>query len=583
MSEIDRPTDPRGLPTWLRLAVLLVFAAALVACADPAVETSEPAAHEEPGTDSTPILAKGRALLQQQDYTGAAELLEPLTQTEPENAQAWMLLGLAYHRAGDLEKALPAHRKASELEETAPTGLYNVAAAYALQGEPETALDWLGRLRATGRADLTRVAFDPDFQTIHDDPRLAALYPSAQQLADPFVEPVRILHEWVAEAAGDAFGWIARDIGDVDGDGVHDLTTSAPNHDARAGKVYTYSGRSGALLWQRNGEAGSQLGQGIEAAGDTNGDGVPDVIAGAPGVDKAFVFSGKDGAVLLKLAGGQAKETFGAAVSDVGDFDGDGHEDVLVGAPANDAKGEDAGRAGVYSGKDGTILRELWGEKAGDAFGSTGAGARIGDRTFVVVGAPNAGEGNRGRTYVYSDGDSEPAFVIDAEETGARLGGMFVSVVGDVDGDGVADVYASDWADGGLGPSTGKIYVHSGATGERLRVLAGEAPGDGFGIGPASAGDVDGDGHWDLIVGAWQHGGGAPSGGKVYLFSGKDGALLRTITAKVPGETFGFDATGMGDVDGDGQIDFLLTSAWSPVKGPRSGRMFIIAGEKPGS
>ncbi|MGH9938879.1 MAG: hypothetical protein ACREAM_21775, partial [Blastocatellia bacterium] len=59
----------------------------------------------------------------------------------------------------------------------------------------------------------------------------------------------------------------------------------------------------------------------------------------------------------------------------------------------------------------------------------------------------------------------------------------------------------------------------------------------------------------------------------------KDGSLLRTITCKVPGETFGFDATGIGDADGDGVIDFLLTSTWSGIKGFRSGRMFIISGK----
>ena len=89
---------------------------------------------------------------------------------------------------------------------------------------------------------------------------------------------------------------------------------------------------------------------------------------------------------------------------------------------------------------------------------------------------------------------------------------------------------------------------------------------------------MNGDGDDDLIIGAWQHGGAAPSGGKTYLFSGKDATLLQTFTGKVPGETFGFDATGMGDVNGDGVIDFLLTSAWSAINGARSGRMFIVSG-----
>ena len=166
---------------------------------------------------------------------------------------------------------------------------------------------------------------------------------------------------------------------------------------------------------------------------------------------------------------------------------------------------------------------------------------------------------------------------MESDESASSFGGMFVSVVGDVDADGTMDLYASDWSHGAKGPQTGKIHVVSGMDGRELLALEGEAQGDGFGIGPADAGDVDGDGHADLVIGAWQHASAAPAGGKVYLYSGKDGSLIRAWTSKVMGETFGFDATGMGDVDGDGVIDLLLTSAWSPASGARSGRMFVVS------
>lgn len=528
-------------------------------------------------------MAAARAKLQAGEYDAAAELLEAVTQAEPKNGIAWQLLGYAYHAQGDFERALPAHLQASQFPASAGTGFYNAACAYARQGNPERAFQCLRQAESTGSVDLAQMDADPDLESLRDDARYAELRPPPALFQDPFVEPARILHEWDGEAPLGQFGWVARNVGDVDGDGVADVVTSAPSlASARqpAGRVYLYSGRSGKLLWQQTGQPGDQLGLGIEAAGDVNGDGTPDVIAGAPGRSRVFVYSGLDGAVLLELAG-QPGDLFGI-VSDLGDLDGDGHADVLVGAPQDATRGANAGRATVYSGKTGAALLVLEGEHAGDRLGSAVAGWSDGQAAWIVVGAPQAGPGARGRVTVH-DGAGAVRFVIEAEATGSELGSMFVSVVGDVDADGVRDVYASDWSDSARGPTTGRIYVHSGRTGERLWSATGETAGEGFGIGPADAGDVDGDGHADLVVGAWQHASAARSGGRVTLLSGKDGSRLRTLTCKVPGDTFGFDATGMGDVDGDGRLDFLLTSAWSGVKGTRSGRMFLVAGEASGA
>jgi hypothetical protein len=141
----------------------------------------------------------------------------------------------------------------------------------------------------------------------------------------------------------------------------------------------------------------------------------------------------------------------------------------------------------------------------------------------------------------------------------------------------VADIYISDWSNAAKGHSTGRVYVYSGRTGERLLTLTGQNAGDGFGTSPSHATDVDGDGHADLIVGAWQYGREAIAGGRAYLYSGKDRNLLRTYTDRIPGDTFGFDAVGMGDVDGDGTVDLLISAAWSGVHGYHSGRIFLIS------
>ena len=159
----------------------------------------------------------------------------------------------------------------------------------------------------------------------------------------------------------------------------------------------------------------------------------------------------------------------------------------------------------------------------------------------------------------------------------AALAARFVAVPGDLDGDGAEDVFLSDWSNAAKGPSTGRVYVHSGATGKRLFAITGENATDGLGSSQSIAGDVDGDGTPDLIVGAWQFGGAAVSGGKSYLISGRTGAIIKSYTCRTPGDTFGFDAVGIGDIDGDSTVDFLITSAWSAVKGFHSGRVFVIS------
>jgi Tetratricopeptide repeat/FG-GAP repeat len=525
---------------------------------------------------------KAQTLIQSKDYDGAINLLEPFLKTNPGRMGAWNLLGTAFRGKGDFDKALEAYGKLLSSPQFRSTGLYNSACIQALKQNKEEAFKLLKELRDSGSFDMSQVTSDDDLKSLRDDPRFGNLIPRPEEFANPFVEKVKIIHEWDGEAKGDQFGWIARRIGDVDGDRVSDLVTSAPTHlvdKQPAGRVYVYSGKSGRLLWSQTGSANGRLGIGIEAAGDTNGDGIPDVIASAPGAGKAFVYSGRDGKLLLTVGAGDPAEAFGRHVSGVGDMNDDGYADFIIGAPGNNAAGQGAGRAYVYSGKDGAVLLTLDGEKPGDGFGSAVAGYKHKSDAFLIIGAPQAGPKKTGRVYVYAGLSIKPKFAIESDDTGAQLGAMFLSVVGDVNHDKVPDIYASDFSNNAKGNSTGRIYVHSGVDGRRLLTLTGEGANDGFGIGPADAGDVNHDGFDDLIVGAWQFAGAARSGGKVYWYSGRDGRLIRAITCRIPGDTFGFDATNVGDVDGDGVVDFLITSAWSGINGFQSGRVFIISGK----
>lgn len=391
-------------------------------------------------------------------------------------------------------------------------------------------------------------------------------------------DPVRTI---VGESAGDQFGWLMDVVGDVDGDGAADFVVGAPTSDAggnNAGRAYIYSAATGALLHTFTGSAGQQMGFAVDGAGDVDGDGIPDAVVGGPasGSGRVVVLSGSDGSVIHDIAGESPGDNFGRSVGRLGDVNSDGFADVLATAPGNDAAGSETGRVYVIDGATGSFLATMSSQAQDGQLGSAVGG--IGDLTGdgvpdFAVGASNATGG--GRIYVLSGADAETVFTsIAAPQSGQDLGLFWLNSPGDIDGDGLNDIFASDIADGAAGTGAGRAFVFSGADGSILLDVAGETAGDQFGIGRGIE-DVNGDGVGDLFVAGWLNDEGGSDAGKAYVFSGADGSLLRNFVSTTPGENLGFDAIGIGDVTDDGTADFLISGGISPTS---PGRIHVVSG-----
>lgn len=408
---------------------------------------------------------------------------------------------------------------------------------------------------------------------------------------DPFVEKgARVRRAYEGENVFDGYGWVGANVGDLNGDGGNEYIITAPFYEAfdtQEGRAYVYSGRTGLPVAVHTGNPGERLGFSAAAAGDVNNDGVLDYVLGGPSAfspdahGRAIVYSGADHAVLHEWTG-EPGAFFGSAVSGVGDANGDGYDDVVVGSEfAGSTPGasfpDGAGRITIFSGADGSVLWSREGLQDGDWLGS-GAGRVAdvnGDGVPDVVAAARAADNFNGRAYVFSGADGSIIHTLapTAPLSGSgTFGRFFARGAGDVDADGTEDIFIGDY---GALDGDGRAYVFSGADGSPIHVFDAESSGDSIGPGRGIP-DVNGDGHADVIIAGWRSGAGATEGGKVWVRSGADGSILHTATGKIEGDQLGVDALYLGDVTGDGRPDYLLTAVGLDFAGEDVGHAYVI-------
>jgi len=375
------------------------------------------------------------------------------------------------------------------------------------------------------------------------------------------------------------FGFAVARTGDVDGDGEGDFVVGGPTERDGEGSAYVISGATGETLFGFSSATGSGLfGSAVAGLGDTNGDGVRDVAVGAPSEGaseegRVYVFSGSTGET-LRLFFSPVPEiggAFGTAVDPANDVDGDGVSDVLIGAP-----GEYVGLTYVFSGANGSLLfafEQCCAELSGFGKTVTGVGDVTGDGVpDLAVGSPQAGFGGNARVFDGAAG-MQVRFMEGSDPDQSGAFGSALQGIRDVNGNGVRDLLIG----APLAFAGGRAHLHEGASGTRLRTLQSpnETLSGGFGRAVDYTRDLDGDGTVEVVVGApGETVSGVPFAGRAYVFSGATGVMLYTLESPTPeaGGNFGRAVAWLGDTEsGDG-----LALAVGAYREGLSGRVHVF-------
>lgn len=372
--------------------------------------------------------------------------------------------------------------------------------------------------------------------------------------------------QFAGVSSGDGFGSSASFAGDVDADGFTDLAVASELGAAGKGYVEVRSGLTGLTLLTFVGAAsGERFGAALAPLGDVDGDGHADLAIGAPlaspngaGSGSVVVFSGANGAALYSLGGAVAGDHFGFALASLGDQDGDGRRELVIGAVDADPAGSSSGSVRVTSGKSGAKLYDVAGPSANELFGF--ALAALDDQDGdgfddFVVGAPCAPGVPKPGSVTLVSGRTGAPLAVQTGWTNFDGHGSALANAGDVDGDGRDDVVVG--APQTQSAKRGYAQVWTNALAYLQWDIAGDSNGDAFGSTVASAGDPDQNGLADFAVGAPKDDDQGSDCGAVRVLSGISGQAIFTRFGAVAGAGFGRSLAGGLDASGDGVADLL--------------------------
>lgn len=402
-----------------------------------------------------------------------------------------------------------------------------------------------------------------------------------------------IVHTLPGGAPLDGFGRSLQSLGDVDLDGFGDYAVGATTADGAVvdcGSVRAISGRGATTLWSVVGDATQDdFGWALDRIADLDGDGFDDLLVGAQqtGIANASGYvrcvSGRTGAPLFDVDGLAFDDEFGISLCALPDVTHDGVADFAVGAWLSDLGGTDSGAVFVVSGSDRSLVTSIPGAAPDDRFGICvrSLGDVDGDGAHeIAVGAlgSDVTASNAGSVFVVTATSGQLVRAVHGLASDDHFG-FSLCAAGDVDLDGVVDLaIGARNAHDASNVAVGSVRVVSGASGALLHALFGTSDGGLFGYNLDGGADVDLDGVPDLVVGAVFDSTSGFHAGSASVFSGASGARLYVVRGDDAGDGFGRDVAFVDDLSGDGASDVVAGAYRDELGGTSSGSVRAMRG-----